>query len=181
MHGVDSPHHRSALAPGGLQQTRQARGDLVRAEAAVQGQAARLIVRVQGVDQAQQFVRLHGRADLHANRVLDAAHELDMGVVQLARALADPQQVRGAVVPVARGGIDAGHGLLITQQQRLVAGEELHLIEARIGVRIDADGPHEGQGFGDLVRQGAVARALRAVVDKAQGPLVDVHQVGVAA
>ena len=69
----------------------------------------------------------------------------------------------------------------IAQQQGLVAGEELDLVQLGMGLGVDADGGHEGQGLGDLVGQLAVARALRAVLDEAQRPAVDVVQIGVAA
>ena len=49
---------------------------------------------------------------------------LDMGVVGLARAVADPDHVAGGRVPVAGGRIEAGHRLLVAEQQRLVAGVE---------------------------------------------------------
>ena len=41
------------------------------------------------------------RPELHAERVVDAGEELDVRAVELPRALADPEQVRRAVVPVA--------------------------------------------------------------------------------
>jgi hypothetical protein len=46
------------------------------------------------VDQAQQLVDLARRSALEAERILDAATELDMGVVYLPGAVADPQHVR---------------------------------------------------------------------------------------
>jgi hypothetical protein len=73
--------------------------------------------------------RLLRRADLHADRILHAAQEFDMRAVGLARAVADPQEMRRAAVPVAGGGIDAGQRLLIRQQQRLVAGVEIGLAQ----------------------------------------------------
>ncbi len=181
VHGVDGPDHLAAGAAGGFHQPGQAGGDLVRAEAAIEGQAARLVRRVQRIDQAQQFVRLQGRTNLEADGVLDPAHIVHMGAVQLAGALADPQQVGRGVVPVARGGIDAGHGLLEAQQQGLVAGEELHPVQFGMGLGGHADGGHEVEGFGDLVGQLTVSAAIGAAVDKAQGPAMDVVQVGIAA
>ena len=76
----------------------------------------------------------HGRAAFHADRVLDAAQELDMGAVDLAGAVAEPQQMGRAVVPVAGRRIDAGQRLLIGQEQRLVRGVELGLADLRRGV-----------------------------------------------
>ena len=42
-----------------------------------------------------------------------------------ARALADPQEVRGAVVRHARARVDARQRALVVEQQRLVAREEV--------------------------------------------------------
>ena len=57
--------------------------------------------------QADQFLRLHGRADLHADRVLHAAEEFHMRAVRLPRAVADPQEVGGTGIGIAGRGIDA--------------------------------------------------------------------------
>ena len=59
-----------------------ARATLSCAHAADQRDAARLVRRVQHVEDAQQVVRLLRRADLHAERVLHAAQELDMRALQ---------------------------------------------------------------------------------------------------
>ena len=181
VHRVDRPDNLAAALAGGFHQPRQSGGDLVGAEAAIERQAARLVIGVEGVDQGQQLLRLDRRADLDADRVLHALHEVDVGAIELAGSLADPQQVGGGVVPIAGGGIDAGHGFLEAEQQGLVAGEELHTGQVRMALRRDANGLHERQGLGDLVAQLAVSRALRAVVDETQGPAVDVVQVGVTA
>ena len=121
------------------------------------------------------------RAAFQADRILDAAAELDMRMVGLARAVADPDHVAGGRVPVAAGGIDARHRLLEAEQQRLVAGEEIRLPQLRVRFRVDADGAHEAQRLGDLVGQRLVALALRAVGDEAEHPLMHVLEVGVAA
>ena len=131
--------------------------DLVGAEAGDQRQPARLVVRIQHVDKADEFVGLERRAAFEADRVLDAAAEFDMGMVGLAGAVADPQHVARGCIPVAGGRIDAGHGLLKAQQQRLMAGEELGLAQLRRGIGIDAAGAHEAQGLGDAVGQCLVA------------------------
>ena len=80
---------------------------------------------IEDVDQAQQIVLGEARPAFQADRILDAAAELDMRAVGLARAVADPDHVRGGVVPVAAGGIDARHRLLVAEQQRFVAGVEI--------------------------------------------------------
>ncbi len=66
---------------------------------------------------------------------------LDMGMVGLARAVADPDHVARGGVPVTRGRIDAGQRLLIAEQQRLVAGVEIGLAQRVVGLRGDAARP----------------------------------------
>ena len=72
-----------------------------------------LVLRVEPVDEPQQIVGLEGRAAFHADRVFDAAHELGMRAVDLPRPIAEPHQMRRAVVPVAGGRIDPGQRLLV--------------------------------------------------------------------
>ena len=73
--------------------------------------------------------------------LLTPAQELDVGTVELAGALADPQHVRGAVVPVAGERVDAGQRLLVAEQERLVAGVEVDLVELGHRRRVDARRP----------------------------------------
>ncbi|MNY07180.1 hypothetical protein D3C86_1399720 [compost metagenome] len=150
------------------------------AETADQGQTARNIVRVQGVDQRQDVFRRHGRSALDADGVRDAAHELNVRPVQLTGALADPQHMGRGVKPFACRTFQTRQGALDVQQQGFVAGEDLDARQVGMRLGRDADRLHEGQGLGDLVGQLAIGRA-RAVVGEAQGPAVDVVQVGIAA
>ena len=62
-----------------------------------------------------------GRAELHADRVADLRGELDVRAVELAGALADPEEVAGHVVRQLRARVDAGQRELVVEQQRLVA------------------------------------------------------------
>ncbi len=104
-----------------------------------------------------------------------------MGPVELARPLADPEQVRGRVVAVAGGGIDPRQGLLEAEQQAFVGGEHLDLVQHRMALRRHAKGAHEVQRIADLIRQLAVAGGVGAALDESQRPFVDVVQVGIAA
>ena len=104
-----------------------------------------------------------------------------MRAVRLARAVADPQEMRRAAVPIAGGGIDAGQRLLVRQQQRLVADVEIRLAQVARGRAGHAAGGHEGQRLVDAVRQVAVALGQRRALDEAQVPAVHLVQVGVAA
>jgi hypothetical protein len=52
-----------------------------------------------------------------------------VGAVELAGALADPEHVGRAVVPVAGERVLAGQRLLVAEDERLVAGVEVDLVE----------------------------------------------------
>ena len=102
-----------------------------------------------------------------------------MRAVRLARAVADPEEVRRAGVAVAGGGIHARQRLLVGQQQRLVAGVELRLAHLRqVG---HAAGLHEAERLVDAVREVGVARGERAARHEAEVPAVHLVQVGIAA
>ena len=91
------------------------------------------------------------RPDLGADRILDAAQIFDMGVIELAGAVADPQHMPRGRVPVAGGRIDARESLLVAEQQRLVAGVEARGAELRRVVGVEPAGAHEAQGLGDVL------------------------------
>ena len=68
-------------------------------------------------------------AQLAADRVADPGEELDVGAVGLPGALADPEQVGRAVVPAAGERVLPGEGLLVAEDERLVARVEVDLVE----------------------------------------------------
>ena len=118
------------------------------------------------------------RAELDADRVAHVAEQLDVGAVELAGALADPDEVRRQVVGRAAAGVDAGHRVLVLEDQRLVAGVEVDAVEL---VGVGADGLHERHRPVDLVGQRVVALPGHGVGDEVGVPGVDLAQVGVAA
>ena len=69
-----------------------------------------------------------------------------MCAVVLAGALAYPEHVRRAVVPVARERIYAGERLFVVQQQGFVAGVEVDCVELRLMLAGETAGFHEAQG-----------------------------------
>src|SRR5690606_10055159 len=72
--------------------------DLGRAVARDEGDFADLAGGVEGAQQGHQVRDRGGRADLDADRVGDAAEVLDVCAVDLAGAVADPEEVRRGVV-----------------------------------------------------------------------------------
>ena len=83
--------------------------------------------------------------------------ELDVRAVELAGALARPQEVRRAVVPVVGEAVAAGERLLVAEQQRLVRRVEVDLVELELGVEVDAARGHEAQRAVDLGGERVVA------------------------
>src|SRR6267378_6326507 len=104
-----------AFALYGSYQLLQMIADLVRTEAVDQRQASGLIVRIEHVDQPQQFVRLERGTALQSDRILDAAEIFHMAVIELAGAIADPDHMARCRVPVAGGGIDPRERLLVAE------------------------------------------------------------------
>jgi hypothetical protein len=111
--------------------------NLVRAEAGDERQPARLVLRIQRIDQLEQAVRL-SEDRISGRAGFDAATEFDMRMVGLSRAVADPYHMAGCRVPVARRQIDTRQRLLVAEQQRLVAGVKIGLAQREIRVRRDA-------------------------------------------
>ena len=114
-----------------------------------------------GYEQAQELVRLQRRAALDADRILDAAEELDVTVLELPRAIADPDHVARGGVPVAGRGIDARHCLLVAEQQRFVAGVEIGRAQLGMALEVEAAGAHEIERLGNAVGELLVAAGLR--------------------
>jgi hypothetical protein len=143
--------------------------------------AALLASRVQHVEQAEERVRLQAWAALHADRIADAAQELDMRRAFEARAVADPQHVCRGVVPAAGQAVLPGQRLLIGQQQRLVAGVEAGGLQLRHGLGIDAAGLHEIECLADPVRHLREFLRPGAAAHIIERPAVHLVQVGIAA
>ena len=104
-----------------------------------------------------------------------------MGAVDLAGAVAEPHQMRRAVVPVAGRRIDPGQRLLVGEEQRLVRGVELGLADLRRRFRVEPAGRHEIERLGQPVGERPVALALRRVGDEILVPGVHPVQIGIAA
>ena len=116
------------------------------------------------------------RTELHADRVADLREVVDVRAVEVAGALADPQEVRRRVVRRAGARVDARHRPLVVHQQALVARVELDAAQL---VEVGARRLHELDGAVDVVRQ-ALVRLVRRVLGEALVPAVHFAQVGEA-
>ena len=131
VHRVGDPQRGGARVAHGLEQRRQRVADLARAHARDEREPAGLAVRVELVDQLERRLGRRRRAELHADGVADLREVVDVRAVEVARALADPQEVRRRVVRRAGARVDARHRPLVVHEQALVAGVELDALAAR--------------------------------------------------
>ena len=177
VHRVADPRDVDALGGDLLHEGGQPVADLAGAEAGDEGEPARRVVGVEPRGVGERVVGRRRRAELDADRVLDLRQQLDVGAVELAGALTDPDEVRGHVVGLVGARVDAGQRLLVLQQQRLVAGVEVDAVEL---VGVGADRLHEGQRALDLVGHRLVALPERRRLHEVGVPGVDLAEVGVA-
>jgi hypothetical protein len=147
VHRVGHPGDLGAGIAHTLDERREPVADPPGPHAGDEGQPSRLPLGIQAVDQPQRVVEGGVGTELHPDGVAQPGHEVDMGAVELAGALPDPQEVARAAVDLPGAGVDPGEGLLVVQQQRLVGGVELDHLE-RVEVR--ADRVHEAHGLVDL-------------------------------
>jgi len=105
-----------------------------------------------------------------------------MCAVELAGAVADPEEVCGGVEvfrdPVRRIREEPREGLLVFEEEPLVRGVEVCGVDDRGG--ISADGMHEGEGVGDGVDDGLILRADLVGLDVREGPGEGVVEIGEA-
>ena len=180
VHRIARPDDVAALGLHRADQRGQLLSHLACAHPGIDRQPARDVAGVEPVDQPQQVVGLDRRAGLQPQGVRDPAQELDMSLADLARPVADPQQMGRGVVPFAGGGIDPGHRLFVAQQQRLVRGVEVGLADLRHGFGSKPAGCHEAQRLVEPLGHLGVALG-HAVGDEIEVPAVDLVQVGIAA
>lgn len=93
VHGVALPDGEVAGALDGGDVGGEVLADLAGAVAGNQGYLADFAVGVDDVEEADELVGGHAGADLDADGVGDAAEEFDVGTVELACAVADPEEV----------------------------------------------------------------------------------------
>ena len=176
--------HRIALpddlVAGGLDlldDRRQQVADLAVAHARDQSQSTRLVGGVETLDIFHRHFRRGARTDLEADRVGDQLGEGDVRAVELTGAVTDPEEVGRQVVElgVVAVVVETQHRALVVQNQGLVAGKDLCLVQARIG---DATRVHELQAAVDLGCQLLVACARGRSCDELAVPVVHLVQIG---
>ena len=175
MHGIARPHHDLSFALNRADQGRQLIANLVRAEPHDQREPARLVFRIENVNQPQQLVDFARGATFETERIHDAPAKLDVRMIRLAGAVADPKHVgRSTTEGAGMGGILARHRLLVAEQQRLMAGVELGTLELGMAFEIEAASLHEAERLADAVGELLIMMRLRRVLGEAERPLPDI-------
>ena len=177
--GVGDPKHTLALPLDGPDESRQILAQLLGTHADDDGQASGNVVGIHGIDDVDQFVGGALVGNLDADRIADATDEFEVGRIKVTGALTDPEHVGGAVVPLAGGGVLAGQGLLVGEEEALMGGEKVGLGEVGIG-RIDADGLHETERLIDLVGKLAVTGTLLGILHEIQVPGMETTEIGIS-
>lgn len=109
VHGIALPDDGVSTAADGVDVGREESGDVRGAVAGDERDFADFAGRVEEVEQGGEGGRGKGGTDFDADGVGDAADVFDVGVREVAGAVADPEEVRGGVVVVAlRAGSGAG-------------------------------------------------------------------------
>ncbi len=125
VHWIDHPEDCSSLGFDTIEEWWEAVGDFARAHARDEYEFAGCVVWVEGVDEFDEFIGLHGWADFDADGVDDAFEELDVGAVKLAVAFADPGEMGGQVVVAVAAGDLSGLGLFVEEVEAFVRGVEI--------------------------------------------------------
>ncbi len=151
------------------EERRQELADAVGAHARDQRQPAGNALGVEPLAELDDLFGRRRRADLAPERVVDTGEELDVRAVELARALADPEHVRGAVVPVARRRVAPRQPFLVVEHEALVARPDVDLVQRLRVVEVDADRGHEAKRALDLRGDSLVALPLGRATRRTPG------------
>lgn len=87
------PNDLMARLFDGLDMRRQTGLDLFRSISRNQSHLSGLLLRIHHIQQALQLLRVHRRADLDTNRILDAPEILNMCAIDLSSSIADPDEM----------------------------------------------------------------------------------------
>ena len=181
VHRVAGPHDGMLGLPNGAKERRQELEDVLRPHPRNEGQPAGHPRGVEPFADLDQLVGGRRGPDLHAQRVVHAGEELDVGAVELPRALPDPEHVGRAVVPVPGGRVAAGERLLVVEHEPFVARPDVNLMELLLGDDVDPARRHEEKRALDLGGEPLVPAALDGRGDELLVPLVHPQEVGEAA
>ncbi len=177
MHRIADPHHRNLRLPHGSEKRGKRLPYVFGSQTRDEGEPAGNAAGIQPLGERDDVVRLSRRPQLDRDRVVHAGEELHVRPGKITRALADPEQVRRAVVPLTRERVLPGERLLVLEQQALVARPDLDLVQRALPLEIDSDRLHEAQRASDLAGKRLVPLAGGRVRDELAVPGVHEREV----
>ena len=181
VHRVARPDDGLLRVAHGVQERRQSLRKRLGAHPDDERQPAGDAKRIQLLGELEQLLGGRRRPDLDPERVVHAREELGVSAVRLPGALADPEHVRRAVVPVPGERVAARQALLVVEHEALVARPDVDLVQLRRVHEIDAAGTHEADRSLDLRGDDLVALSFRRARDELLVPHLHLRQVGEAA
>src|SRR5487761_2040875 len=120
VHWVALPDHHVAGIGDRPQYRRKASRYVCNPKSSDQRQPPGDALRVEPFAELQCLVRGCGRSEFYADWILHAREKFDMRAIDLARAFADPEHVRRAVVPISSQRVATGERLFVLEEQCFV-------------------------------------------------------------
>ena len=146
MHRVTGPDDISSFISYTFKQFREIISYLTRSHTYDQVQSAFFIVRVQRIDQFDQFILFHTWSDLTPDRILNTSEVFNMCFGQSSGPVTYPEHMCRTVIPFSRFGIFSGQSLFIVQKQCFMRSVECRHMKLRHCIGVQAAGSHELHG-----------------------------------
>ena len=115
VHGVAAPEDIESGGLNGVGERREFGGNFVGTEAVNEGESAGFVGGVKEANGVEEFFGGDGVADFESDGVADTAAVFDVGAVEFAGAVSDPEHV-GTEVVVTAGAFGASEGLFVVQE-----------------------------------------------------------------
>ncbi|KAI0566394.1 3-deoxy-7-phosphoheptulonate synthase [Gracilaria domingensis] len=154
--------------------------NLASAHSGDESDSARLIIRVENIEQLHKVARGERRPALDTNRIGNATHKLYVSAVRLSGTVAEPEEVARGGVVLACSRILSTQGLLVRKQQTLVRDVKFGLLDL-VRIALQANGLHEGNGVVNAIGILCVLATLRGVAHKLQTDVVHAVEIKRAA
>mmetsp|Transcript_25676 Transcript_25676/g.45592 ORF Transcript_25676/g.45592 Transcript_25676/m.45592 type:complete len:345 (-) Transcript_25676:195-1229(-) len=130
VHRIADPNDFEPCIADGLDERRKGLEDLFRAKTRNQDDFTRLVLRIEGFDKFDQEFRSGSGTDFYTDGVVEATEVFNVGVLEAASAVTDPEHMSGCVVVDTVclgcvGGLFSGHGFFVFHEKAFVGDKEV--------------------------------------------------------
>lgn len=154
VHGIAAPEDFESGGLDGECERGEFGGDFIGAEAVNESESAGFVGGVEEADGVEEFFGGDGVADFETDGVADSAAVFDVGAVEIACTVTDPEHMSAEIV-VSAGVFGAGKCLFVVQEECFVGGEEVDACE--LGEFSGGDGFHEADRVAERVEEFLIA------------------------